>query len=41
MSKNFVVKGNVEYNWFSKNILTLENFDNILDEKSYDYFKKN
>ena len=22
MSKNFVVKGNVEYNWFSKNILT-------------------
>ena len=26
--------------WFNKNILKLGNFDNILDEETYNYFKK-
>ena len=25
--------------WFNKNLLTLENFDNLLDEETYEYFK--
>ena len=41
MPENFVVKGDIENKWFSRNILILENFDNVLDEKSYGYFKKN
>ena len=28
-------------NWFSRNILRLEDFDNLLDEKSYEHFKNN
>ena len=28
-------------NWFSRNILRLKDFDNLLDEKSYEYFKNN
>ena len=28
-------------NWFSRNILRFKDFDNLLDEKSYEYFKNN
>ena len=31
----------VENQLCSKNMLSLENFENVLDEKSYDYFQKN
>ena len=30
-----------QYKWFKRNILELRHFDNILDEKSYEYFKQN
>ena len=33
--------GLVDYQWCSKNILSLENFDYLLDEKTYEYFKVN
>ena len=30
-----------EFKWFSRNILELRHFDNIIDEESYKYFKNN
>ena len=41
MNLNFVIENFVESKWCSKNILSLENFDNVLDEKAYGYFKDN
>ena len=37
LAKNFEYEG--QYIWSSRNILELKHFDNILDEKSYKYFK--
>ena len=32
---------NTDCNWYSRSKLQIENFDNIIDEKAFEYFKKN